>query len=422
LATDPKDSKKIYYHTRSPASIREELKDRRSRGFFDNPRKRKSILFLFFSFLLIIGSLVGIYFFRGTYPVTSEFTAMVDSLMIRISAQSVYEIGELPEITVRISNSLSRPNSFEIQDFEFRIRTHEGKQVFHFRYPFLTSVVLDRYDARIVYDFLRENPNFAFEGGLYVIEVMLTINGKEIPLTKTMEIREKVLKEVYLLDDFAVPDQRTEPFLRLGNYTSVAHSFVLGEYRYDLSKDRSIGAPITGRLHDSHYLLDPGEVMDFSLTSFIAPSEAGIYHLNSLVTINSDIVESVFPFEVHPISPDRDLNSLRIRSFFSNYIPVHEHWEVDILLTNDADRPLYTKITGFELIVFSDLTEIFRYESDRTLQLKIPQYSNRLVFSSRDWKKLSFFSEGTYTVSINIRMGDHLLTHESKLYVVPKEP
>ncbi len=347
---------------------------------------------------------------------------MVDSLMIRISAQSVYEIGELPEITVRISNSLSRPNSFEIQDFEFRIRTHEGKQVFHFRYPFLTSVVLDRYDARIVYDFLRENPNFAFEGGLYVIEVMLTINGKEIPLTKTMEIREKVLKEVYLLDDFAVPDQRTEPFLRLGNYTSVAHSFVLGEYRYDLSKDRSIGAPITGRLHDSHYLLDPGEVMDFSLTSFIAPSEAGIYHLNSLVTINSDIVESVFPFEVHPISPDRDLNSLRIRSFFSNYIPVHEHWEVDILLTNDADRPLYTKITGFELIVFSDLTEIFRYESDRTLQLKIPQYSNRLVFSSRDWKKLSFFSEGTYTVSINIRMGDHLLTHESKLYVVPKEP
>jgi hypothetical protein len=97
-----------------------------------------------------------------------------------------------------------------------------------------------------------------------------------------------------------------------------------------------------------------------------------------------------------------------------------EPYQSEILLANDLNDTLFLRLEDFAFYIYRDRTELYRYQSERTLQVLVPARSTRTIFRSEEWKEIRFDRPGTYVIRTTLKTNAGEKVFEEEITVLEK--
>src|SRR6056297_685329 len=212
------ESKEIKYHSKSPEKLLEELKRKNqdSNSKF-NRNKRTALILIAVSGLIMAGVALFFVIYNSRSGSEPDYLTNIHSFVFKIVSETEYEYGHENEIKVRVSNIDNKEASFSFSDFKFTIASESGERVFAFSFPIETVIQMAEYDARDIYDFRRDNPQFIVKPGTYTIHSEFSVNENPVELKKQFRVFENVQHEIKLYNDYALPAQELPVYLTIMN-------------------------------------------------------------------------------------------------------------------------------------------------------------------------------------------------------------
>jgi len=413
------ESREIKYHTKSPEKVIEELKRKSEQNSKMKKNKKRAVIFLSIS-ILIVSGIALFYFLYERNSRTVSYIRKIHPLVFRVVAEKTYEFGKDTDIKVKVSNIAQRPAGFELKDFQFQIRDTAGQSVYSFRYPRNTTVEMEDYESRIVFDFLRENPEQLIRPGTYTIETRFGVDDEMVELDKQFKVYENIDMSLRLFNDYARPGQTLPVYLSILNNSPEQKNYSLGTYNVRLFKDgEQVGSLRKREEAEDRLKIEQGEKTDFKFGEIDFPDETGAARLEASYFLNDELHESEKEIKVEAINSKPGLKALRILPYTVKVIGVDQSYEAEILIVNDKDREIYEQIKGFEFNIASNDSILYRYThyDERNLNLFLPPYAKRSIFKSSEWRQISFPQKGKYQVNVSVEMQNGILEYSEELTV-----
>lgn len=420
---DPRGRKNPVYHSSSPDELKARMENQKQQNRKQSRPRRIALLLVFLN-LLIISVIFTVFLFLKGKAQPFEHIRNVSPFVFRIVSAEEYVYGEVPEITIKLSNSSASVQQCEIEKFEFYIRwkSRDGENVFSFLFPLKNTVMLDRYDSRSVYEFKRDNPSFTLDPGSYYIVCKFIVKGNPIELANPLVISEEISSTFFLRDDFWIPSQEYEPFLRLKNNSPKSQNYKFGIYSIKIMKDSKILQSVSMQIPQAEVYLGAGESLDIPLQTVQAPEMADSYTFSWSFFVNNLLKEGKREVLVQSISEKQFVEKIRLISYSLKVIGQSQPYQAELLIANDNDTPVYLELKKFRFYILQNRNELYRYESDRIINVMIPAFSTRTVFRSEEWKMITFQTVGEYLVKVSAELQHLVVDFEEKLSVLERIP
>jgi len=413
------ESREIKYHTKSPEKVIEELKRKSEQNSRMKKNKKRAVLFLSIS-ILVVSGIALFYFLYERNSQTVSYIQKIHPLVFRIVAEKEYEFGNETDLKIKVSNIAQRPAEFELKDFQFLIRDSSGQSVYSFRYPRNTTVEMQDYESRIVFDFLRENPEQLIRPGTYTIKSNFGVDDKVVELDKAFTVYENIDMSLRLFNDYALPGQTLPVYLTILNNSPEQKDYSLGTYNVRLFKDgEQLGSLRKREEAEEELTIEQGEKTDYKFGEIAFPDETGAVRLGASYFLNDELHESEKEITVQAINSNPGLKDLRILPYTVKVIGVDQSYEAEILIVNDEEREIYEQIKGFEFTIASNDSILYRYThyDERNMNMFLPPYAKRSIFKSSEWRQISFPQKGKYQVNVSVEMQNGILEYSEELTV-----
>jgi len=421
------ESKEIQYHSKSPEKLLEELKEKnRDRTSKYNKNRRTAFVLIAISGLLIAGVALFFVIYNNRSEYLPDYIKTVHPFVFKIVAASDNEYGSESEIKIRVSNIEKNQKSFSFKDFRFYISSENADRIFNFTFPIETTISMDAFDSRDVYDFRRENPNMTLKPGTYTIHARFVVDEKDIELVKEFNVFENVQTNLNLYNDYSLPSQEMPVYLTIVNNSPDGVNFLLGTYRVVLSpSENTLQDQILGSINENEeamgeYEVLAGEKLDIKLGSLQAPAQEGIYQLKTSFFLNDDLYEDQQTLGVNNITKMNTIKTLRILPYTMKVIGVDQNYEAQILIANDEDRNIYERVKGFIFEIVKENATVYRYTKydEQDINIFIPAYSKKVVFDSTQWRTIRFQEPGKYTMTVRIILENGVLEYSEECLVL----
>jgi len=428
--TEPSNraSKNYLYHTNPPEVIREQLRERKERDP-KGKRTRRIVFWTLLFNLVILFAIFGVVFLSGQRGRKYEYIQNVSPFVLRISAASEYVYGEVPEIVIRISNSSSSLRECLIEKFEFYVKseTKSGENLFTFVYPPKNTFLLDRYDSRSVYDFKRDNPSYELQPGTYYVVCRFVVNDTPVELSKPFTINEVMSTTLFFRDDFWTPDigdgvtgSVIDTYIRIQNSTPKSLNYRFGVYNLKITESGNTVEGVKEEVPQKEVFLASGEALDIPLKPIPVPERVGDYLFEWSFFVDDRLQEGQNQLLVRELTPLEAPEKLRILSYSVKTLAMGEPYQSEILLANDLNDTLFLRLEDFAFYIYRDRTELYRYQSERTLQVLVPARSTRTIFRSEEWKEIRFDRPGTYVIRTTLKTNAGEKVFEEEITVLEK--
>jgi hypothetical protein len=354
---------------------------------------------------------------------------VISPFSFRISNASEYVYGEIPEITVKISNSSTNIQECVIEKFEFYIKAESitGENIYTFVFPAKNNVLLDRYDSRSVYEFKRDNPSFDIKPGTYYVVCKFLANKNSVTLTKPFSISEIISTSLFLRDDFWPPFESgnkapsgINAYIRVKNSSPQNQEYRFGVYNLKLTRESRVISSTRQEVKPGEIYLSSGEAIDIPLESIDIPEEAGQYQLEWSFFVNDRLEEGSHPILIEPLSSSESFNKLRILSYSLKVIGQGEAYASEVLIANDLAQDVFLRVDEFHFYIYQDRNELFHFKSDTVMYIRIYAHSSRILFRSEEWKKIQFDHPGNYLIRTSIKTHQGELVQEEEMTVIEK--
>ena len=420
-------SREIKYHSKSPEKLLEELKkknqDKNSRYY---KKRRTALILIAVSGMLIAGVALFFVIYNNQSINQPDYIRTVNPFVLKIVAESEHEYGHENDIKVRVSNIENRKDSFSFRDFRFYIQSETGEKIFSFNFPVETSITMEEYDSRDVYDFKRENPDFSVKPGTYTIYSDFVVNEINVELEKECVVFANIQTEINLYNDYVIPAQEIPVYLTIVNNSPEDTDYLLGSYRVFLEPaDSSIQEQQTynGIVENENamgeYRVLKGEKLDILLGQMKFPSTQGDYILKSTYFLNDDLNEYQKEIMINNISRTDGVRDLRILPYSMKVIGIDQKYTAEILIVNDDDQDVFERVKGFIFEIIRDNATLYRYTKydENDINIFIPAYSKKVIFDSTQWRDITFQEPGTCDLKVRIILENGVLEYSEEILV-----
>jgi len=429
------ESREIKYHSKSPEKLLEELKQKnQDRSSKYNKNRRTAFVLIAISGLIIAGVALFFVIYNNQPANLPDYIKMFILFVFKIVAASDFEYGSESEIKIRVSNIENTQKSFSFKDFRFYISSENSDRFFNFTFPIETTISMEAFDSRDVYDFRRENPAFTFKPGTYTIHAQFVVNEKDIELVKEFKVFENVQTNLNLYNDYSLPSQEMPVYLTIVNNSPDGANFLLGTYRVILNpsqktdedqqtsfqQDQVLGSINENEEAMGEYQVLAGEKLDILLGSLQFPSSEGLYQLKTTYFLNDDLHEAQQTLMVKNITKMDNVKKLRILPYTMKVIGVDQNYEAQILIVNDEDRDIYERVKGFIFEIVKENATVYRYTKydEQDINIFIPTYSKKVVFDSTQWRTIRFQEPGKYNIMVRIILENGVLEYSEECLVL----
>ncbi|HQC37308.1 MAG TPA: hypothetical protein PLF98_03275, partial [Thermotogota bacterium] len=289
------------------------------------------------------------------------------------------------------------------------------------------TFLLDRYDSRSVYDFKRDNPSYELQPGTYYVVCRFVVNDTPVELSKPFTINEVMSTTLFFRDDFWTPDigdgvtgSVIDTYIRIQNSTPKSLNYRFGVYNLKITESGNTVESVKEEVPQKEVFLASGEALDIPLKPIPVPERVGDYLFEWSFFVDDRLQEGQNQLLVRELTPLEAPEKLRILSYSVKTLAMGEPYQSEILLANDLNDTLFLRLEDFAFYIYRDRTELYRYQSERTLQVLVPARSTRTIFRSEEWKEIRFDRPGTYVIRTTLKTNAGEKVFEEEITVLEK--
>lgn len=211
-----------------------------------------------------------------------------------------------------------------------------------------------------------------------------------------------------------------DTYIRIQNSTPKSLNYRFGVYNLKITESGNTVESVKEEVPQKEVFLASGEALDIPLKPISVPERVGDYLFEWSFFVDDRLQEGQNQLLVRELTPLEAPEKLRILSYSVKTLAMGEPYQSEILLANDLNDTLFLRLEDFAFYIYRDRTELYRYQSERTLQVLVPARSTRTIFRSEEWKEIRFDRPGTYVIRTTLKTNAGEKVFEEEITVLEK--
>ncbi|ANQ54192.1 hypothetical protein XJ44_07105 [Thermosipho affectus] len=337
--------------------------------------RKRSIYILFINIVVV---LVIFFLFKS---LNVKNPNLVNGFQVIIKHKTEFFSNEEIDAKVYLINTRNALQSFVINNFRFKI-LKENIPIYNFYYNSSVNSNVDKLSSVLVFDLKREVTIKNLTAGIYKIVVNLNLNGKDIEVENTFNVKEEILKEISM-DPFYIVGEKIYPQIVIENKTSTSVELNVESLEWILGgksfKDINLGK----------YKLFSGERLFLESSKPFLAEKTGIFTLKCSLVINGQLNEILNKFLVVN-EVERNLEDLKLRIYSDEYLKKNSPVKFSFEINNLKNKERYILIRKVNVLVPE---ENYSYEVSN-MKVFLNKYGGVTLFEL----PLMFENSGKHTI------------------------